>query len=228
MPTQTMTGKQSCLTFDVLPLRERKAARIRYVLIRSCMERMSGSTFESVRIADLCQAAEITEQTFFNYFPNKGLLLSHIILLWGIETEYHIRRFERQSTSLATIEEIFTFTATKIASAPRVAAQLLARQATREGPPRFPEITVADRLLWYPELPGVESIPAVGILGILRPRIRRALDAHEISGSVDPETVLRALYSIFVGVPVLLLWENPSAVDGAFREQLDILWRGLK
>ena len=54
----------------------------------------------------------------------------------------------------------------------------------------IPEITAADQLLWYPELPGVEHIPAVGILGIPRPRIRRALDAREIPGSVEPETIL--------------------------------------
>ena len=213
---------------EPLPLRALKAARTRHALISACIDQLQTRDFGSVRVADLCETVGVTEQTFFNYFPGKGLLLSHIILLWGIETEYHLRRFERRGAGgLATIDEAFAFSATKMAGAPRVAAALLARQATRIGPPRFPEITSADRLTWFPGSPGIEEIPGIGILGILRPRIEKAIRTRELPGTADTETVLRALYAIFVGVPVLLLWEDPAAIGGAFREQLRILWRGL-
>jgi len=222
-----MQKTSSPLAFESLPLRERKAARVRHSLITASMARMSESSFDAVRIADLCRVAEITEQTFFNYFPHKRLLLSHIILLWGIETEYHARRFEEGRSAVATIEEVFALMAAKIESNPRVAAELLAQQASRRGPPQFPTITVADRLLWYPELSGVEEIEAVGILGILRPRVRRAIEKGELAPHVEAETVVRALFSIFVGAPLLLAWDDPAAVGQAFREQLALLWKGL-
>jgi AcrR family transcriptional regulator len=54
-----------------LGLRERKKQRTRELLSTTARRLFSERGFEQVSIAEIAQAAEVSEQTVFNYFPSK-------------------------------------------------------------------------------------------------------------------------------------------------------------
>jgi AcrR family transcriptional regulator len=56
-------------------LRERKKARQRAAILAAAVDLSESVGFQGLRVRDLIQALEISEATFFNYFPNKDRLL---------------------------------------------------------------------------------------------------------------------------------------------------------
>ena len=56
-------------------LRERKKARTRASILEAASELSLESGFDGLRVRDLIEHLEISEATFFNYFPSKSALL---------------------------------------------------------------------------------------------------------------------------------------------------------
>lgn len=220
----TATAPES---FTALPLREQKAARTRHALITAAIKRMRTRPYSEVRVTDLCREVPISEPTFFKHFSTKGHVLVHLKLLMGIGVEWRVQKVERRSGPKRAIEAIFDEFGESMSQQPHVAHELLSHQAARRHPPRFPEISPGDRILWYPDRPGIEDIQEVGIIGVLTPRIEACRKASVIPRSVSTETATTALLSVFMGVPMTWLWKKPKAVPQKYREQLRITWKGL-
>lgn len=59
-----------------LSLREKKYAKTKLALLDAATERIGEKTFDAISVKELCEQAEVSEATFFNYFPKKQDLLS--------------------------------------------------------------------------------------------------------------------------------------------------------
>ena len=66
-------------------LRERKFARTRLKLAQALVKRLQQASLEEIVVRDLCDDVEISEATFFNYFPRKLDLLDYYTQLWMLE-----------------------------------------------------------------------------------------------------------------------------------------------
>jgi AcrR family transcriptional regulator len=60
----------------VLGLRERKKAKLRQTILEKAIELLRENGYEGLRIADLVDALEISQPTFFRYFPTKDALIA--------------------------------------------------------------------------------------------------------------------------------------------------------
>jgi AcrR family transcriptional regulator len=69
---------------DLLGLRERKKARLRQQIIDTAIRLFRKNGYENTRIDDIVQALEISQPTFFRYFPTKDAVLRDVGLR-GIE-----------------------------------------------------------------------------------------------------------------------------------------------
>lgn len=61
-----------------LGLRERKKARLRQQIIDTSIRLFRKRGYESTRIDDIVQALEISQPTFFRYFPSKDAVLREV------------------------------------------------------------------------------------------------------------------------------------------------------
>jgi hypothetical protein len=71
------------------PLRQRKYARTKLALMNAALERLKDKSLEEISVRELCEEAEVSEATFFNYFPSKTDLLVYFVQLWTIEAGWH-------------------------------------------------------------------------------------------------------------------------------------------
>lgn len=219
--------------FSRLSLREKKFARTKLALLDAASERIGDKTFDEISVKELCEQAEVSEATFFNYFPKKQGLLNYFIQLWVLEVIWKIQNLLEAQGGIAAIEEAFRYTGERVSRQPRMMLEIIAYMALDPDKAQCPSstegVTLAERLLRFPDLAGVESIEAVnGLDDVFRPPLTKAIEAGELPPETDVEVALVNLFSVFFGVPLCMAWQDADSVVPAYQQQLGLLWAGLK
>ena len=86
-------------------LRERKKARTRQVIADAAARLFAQRGYERVAVADVARAAEVSEQTVYNYFPTKDQLVTDRDQLVQDELSRLIRTRAAGTTPAAAIRE---------------------------------------------------------------------------------------------------------------------------
>lgn len=224
------------LKFNEIPLRAQQRARKRLALTRALMERLRERTLEDIQVSELAQAAEISQATFFNYFPTKGDLLSHFIQLWSLRMCLVVRRIRKDTDgAIAAVEALFAATAEELALYPNTMLEIIAHQARVPAGFEHEPIELAERLLFISESStdtednsDVESLTDGGLGDLLRPLLREAVIKGELPASTDIEVLTGAIASVFFGVPLNFAAQQPGAIAALYRQQLALIWAGAR
>ncbi len=217
-----------------IPLRERKYFQTRIRLARALREQLEQVSLDDLNVRDLCDRVEVSEATFFNYFPKKSDLLAYLSQLWSVELAWHGHQaLASQSptgggSGLAVIAAVFDRAAQQFQSAPGAAGELIAWQArTRQRQTPEP-LEVDERRLAFPDQLGIEAMPDQSLEQVLASALQRAIDQGELPRNAHLPTTMVALVSIFYGVPLALRLSNPAGIGAMYRQQLLVLWTGLR
>jgi len=207
-------------------LRQRKFARTRLKLTQALVRRLEQSSLEEVVVRDLCDDAEVSEATFFNYFPRKLDLLDYYTQLWMLELGWRCHTSEARG--VAAIAVSFDFMATSFQNQSGVMGEMIARQALLRDKPQPIEIGLAERQIAYPEYEGIEQLPVGGVDKAWLPALEQAIRSDELPANVHIPTVMVGLASIFYGVPLVLRQSNLNGISAAYRQQLMVFWSGVR
>jgi len=211
-------------------LRARKAAQTKLALLDALVEGLKDRTLEDISVRELCDKVQISEATFFNYFPAKSDLLSYFIALWSIEMAIEARRAAQScvNSSWAAIERIFAATATQIEQHPMVMMEMIIHQARMTGAETVPEVGVAERLLRFGEQPEIETIQGTGLNALLPLWLNQAVATGELPATTDINTMVVLLASIFFGTPLLLGRFAPAQIGMFYSAQLAVVRSGAQ
>ena len=77
-------------------LREKKFARTRLALAQATTNHLEAAAFETLSVKALCERVQISEATFFNYFPRKDDLIVYLDHLWTLELNWYGLQAARQ------------------------------------------------------------------------------------------------------------------------------------
>jgi AcrR family transcriptional regulator len=210
------------------PLRQRKYARTKLALMNAAIERLKEKSLEEISVRELCEATEVSEATFFNYFPGKTDLLVYIVQLWTVEAGWHAQRALETGSALSGIEVLFEFTARWHAENPEVMAEIIAWQARRKGEVPLSDVTAVERITAFPGHDGIEKLAEAGLDSILKGLIAKAVEQGELAEDTDIATVAPALAALFFGNPIVQRNMPQRSVAELYRSQLNLIWKGLK
>ena len=84
-------------------LRQRKFARTRLALASALSKALVQQALSEVSVKALCREAEVSEATFFNYFPSKQALMAYLAQLWLLELGWHAQAAAEASQGLSAI-----------------------------------------------------------------------------------------------------------------------------
>jgi AcrR family transcriptional regulator len=212
-----------------IPLRARKRARTRIALVEALLNRLAQQSLDEIQVSELAADAEISQATFFNYFPTKADLLTHFIQLWSLQVGALARTVEAEHDSaLAAIEALLVSTAEQTAAAPRVMLEIIVHQARNLPGPWPGPIELAERVLFLPDAEDVEDLPDTGLAGIIPELLTKAVQRGELPQDTNVEQLHLAVGSTFFGVPLLVGARHPDAVADLQRRQLQLLWAGAR
>ena len=213
-----------------IPLRERKFYQTRIRLARALREQLEQVSLDDLNVRDLCDAVEVSEATFFNYFPKKSDLLAYLSQLWSVELAWQGQQALAQTSDsgLGVVSAVFERAAQQFQTAPGATGELIAWQArTRQRQAPAP-LEISERRLAFPDLLGIETMNDQSLEHVLATALQRAIDQDELPRNVHLPTVMVGLVSIFYGVALALRLSNPAGIGAMYRQQLMILWAGLR
>ena len=179
-------------------------------------------------VKQLCRNAEVSEATFFNYFPRKQDLLSYLVHLWVLELGWHVQQGWREQRGLAVVDALFAEVARTCESRPGVLAEMLAWIARGGSLDNELEISELEKQLAYPDLDGIASIPVKGIDAWLLPPLEAAISNGDLPENTLLPLMLTSLLSLLFGVPLTLLASDPSRIATAYRQQLALVLAGIR
>ncbi len=207
-------------------LRERKFARTRLKLARALVQRLEQTPLEEVAVRDLCDDVEVSEATFFNYFPRKTDLLDYYTQLWMLELNW--RSQQAEAKGLAAIAVSFDFMAAAFHKQAGVMSEIIARQALMREKLELVVVGLAERLIAFPDFDGIEAQPVGGVDKTWLPSLEQAMRSGELPANTHIPTVMVGLATIFYGVPLVLRQGNPAAISSMYHQQLAVFWAGIR
>ncbi len=207
-------------------LRERKFARTRLKLTQALARRLEQSSLEEVVVRDLCDDVEVSEATFFNYFPRKLDLLDYYTQLWMLELGWRCQNSEAQG--VAAIGVSFDFMAASLQTQSGVMGEMIARQALLREKLKPIEIGLAERQIAYPDCDGIETLPVGGVDKAWLLALEQAIRSGELPANSHIPTIMVGLAAIFYGVPLVLRQGNLAAISSTYAQQLVVFWAGIR
>lgn len=210
-----------------ISLREEKYARTKIAIVNLVLEKLEETSFDQIRIADVCREIGVSKRTFFNYFSSIHYVFFYLLQIWIIDT----KNIVLQRHPVAGLESIWTAyeeLGRKFAKQPKAAFQIFSSIFSADlETSKMGCLTKAEALLWGFDTIVSEEIPMLGFRKMLISAIENAKAAGELSGNFDLTTIEFSLNSILIGVPFTLKDIGFTNISAVYKTQLDILWRGL-
>ncbi|MDH5510726.1 MAG: TetR/AcrR family transcriptional regulator [Nitrospinota bacterium] len=209
-----------------MAIRERKAAKTKLALLDAAMELMIQRPFEEVTVAQICDVAEVSYATFFNYFGRKEDLLLYFVQLWSVEMAHLAAN---AGGGRAGIERLFGYTAAQCERSPEIMEEIISFLAKRQNVVKLSikPLTEMEKRLRFPGIEHFDELADTGMRAVLPPLIRQAIQSGQLPEDTDEFEVLLALAAIFMGAPVALAQSRMEGLGQAYRRQLSLLWGGL-
>ncbi len=212
-----------------ISLRERKYAQTKIDLVKAAIDLMQEKRLKDIAVKELCEAIPISEVTFYNYFPKKTDLMGYVAQLWGTEMHWHIRKWEQEKSALKVIESLFALAAQKIEENPVVLSEALRVFVQKLKKPCFKKLSVAERLIAFPDLPGIEEIEVVDMefSELVHPYLEQAAASGELPQQCDTMAVAAMLETLHIGAMMKIHWKGNLPLQSLYYQQLQIIWDGL-
>jgi len=209
-------------------LREKKYAKTKNALTRAFMERLRSTKFSDISIRDVCASVEVSEGTFYNYFPSKADLACYFRTLTLLKISWEIKKKERELKPLRLIEYVFDLILKNVEQ-PFLFYEIVSIfTAERVEPNRELKLTDPEKTYAFPDCPGIEKIPVVTLGDLFFQIIEKGQKKGFISKNIKAHDIVLALMAIVVGLPLVIKMEDFNKLRKFYRGQLALLWKAIE
>ncbi len=208
-------------------LRERKSAKTKLALSNAFIERLRTTRFSNISIKDICENVEVSEGTFYNYFPQKTDVISYYHSLVMIKVGWQIEQKKGKTTPIKLIDMIFDLLSREMAD-PQLFYEFISIMAAERKKPCEDNLTSAEKYYSYPDCPGIEDITFVSIEDFFLPLLIEAKKMGELSKDINLEDIALLLHAILIGTPLAIEMEEFNKLPKIQKTQLSLLWSSLK
>lgn len=209
-------------------LRQRKFARTRLALADALSKALVQQALSEVSVKALCREAEVSEATFFNYFPSKQELMAYLAQLWLLELGWYAEAAASDAQGLSAIHQLFVHSARTCASHPGLMQELIAWLARGGRLNTSIELGAFERSIAFPKLAGIETTQVKGVDAWIVPQLEVAIKTGELPENTLIPTLLSLLLGLFFGVPLTLLPTKPGKIADMYQQQLQLVWSGTR
>ena len=161
-------------------LRQKKFVRTRLALATALSGALTDLSLNDISVKSLCHKAELSEATFFNYFPSKQELMAYLAQLWLLELCWQVQHSAEAPKGLPAIQHLFAQLARICVSRPGMMRELIAWIARGGRLNEAMELGALERKLAFPDLEGIDAIQIKGIDALIVPHLETAIRKGEL------------------------------------------------
>jgi AcrR family transcriptional regulator len=210
----------------VTGLRERKKQQTRAAILRQAEALFREQGFEATRVRQIHEPIEISEPTFFKYFPSKQAVLDEIALAWLRDVTAAWPRAsppgDDQGPPLAQLGRLFR---------PLIAA--IERDRS------FTKLLLTRASLWNPRgaMAGKHAEPGHPLHEATRAGFdamadffAAAQERGEIRGELDPHQLAEVAFGVFRTTLQLWAtdyWKSDHELEARLTAAFEVLWNGM-
>ncbi|MFT2096920.1 TetR/AcrR family transcriptional regulator [Marinomonas sp. 2405UD66-6] len=205
--------------------RATKTAQNKQAILKCLLQRMHKEAFEKIKISDLCLDTNISQASFYNYFPQKSDILVYYIQLWVVDMHWQILT-KQKLVGLGAIDALFDLTAKICANQPQLMAEILVLQAKASKIIHLPPLNEEDKLVAYPNYQGIETVMTEDLTTLLSITIQQAIENHELPNNSDIKTLTVSLAATFFSVPIMFHKNPLEEIQAAYNQQLSLFKHG--
>jgi len=209
-------------------LREIKYARTKIALMRAFIERLKTSRLDDISVQEICKTVEISEGTFFNYFPEKVDIINYQRRLFFIKIIWLAYKYAPKGRHLAMIETAFEKLADESAKHNiNIVYQMISIMLVTDGKPAPVRISGIEKRLAFPDLEGIEEAPTMFIDDFYKQCLEKAAASGELPKKINIDDLLISLLAIMGGTVLASKLQNIRDRKYQYIRQLRLLWKGL-
>lgn len=207
-------------------LREKKYARTKITLMKAFLMRLQKDRFEKISVRDVCRSAEVSEGTFFNYFPQKIDVITYYVGLMAVMFIWKARKRAFRGRYIALLNAFFEELADAVAGI-NITYELISIMVVQHEKPKAARISNIEKRLFFPHLDGIENIHPLMMDEFFRECLELARENGELPRQVNIDDALVSLMTIMAGTMIAVKFSNIKNIKGHYRRQLQTLWREL-
>jgi AcrR family transcriptional regulator len=202
-------------------LRERKAAKLKLLLVDLLTEELKSQDFQNINVERLSEKAMISKVTFYNYFPEKEDILRYFLSIWVYRLIIDCHRLNKQG--MAAVRFVFENMAENLNKNPNLYGNMLSLLTRKREFEYVQELTLAERAALYSDerLQAVEVKLSMG--HFLQTQCAIAIEQGEIKSSLSPEDLSLLIGSLIHGSCILGFRVDPAKPGQACLDALRIL-----
>jgi len=207
-------------------LRERKHAKTKIAIMNAFIERLEKTRFDDISIRQICKSVEISEGTFFNYFPEKIDIINYYMNLMFLKVVAKARKDVPQGQYIPLINAIFARMA-ELLSNNNIVYQMISLMLVQRERPKTVAISNLERQIFFPGSESIENVRVMLIDDFLRECLVGAVNSGELPKDLKINDVQVSLITILGGT--LLAAKFAAIKDRSYHytRQLQFLWNGL-
>ncbi|MDD5691482.1 MAG: TetR/AcrR family transcriptional regulator [Candidatus Omnitrophica bacterium] len=208
-------------------LRERKHARTKIAIMDAFIKRLEKSRFDDISIRQICKSVEVSEGTFFNYFPEKIDIINYYMNLMFLKIIWKARKDATQVQYIPLINATFSGLAEELLNHNNIVYQMISLMIVQREKPKTVVISNLERQIYFPGAEGIDNIRVMLVDDFLRECLLGAVRNGELPKDIKINDVLVSLMTILSGSLLAAKFAEIKDRSYHYMRQLRFLWNGL-
>jgi AcrR family transcriptional regulator len=206
-----------------LTLRQKKIAKTKHSLATAFVKKLRTDAFDRISIKDICEETDVSEATFYNYFPQKIDVIAYLLKAKIFKTYWTIKHQEKKLNFPQRIEKTFELFAEEIKH-PNVFSEIFSLVGAHKAQ-MTQSISPEELQYLYPECIDAEKIPVIHLRDFFAELVAEADVQKELPKSVCKKTLVQFLMTILIGVPLSIPLSDFPNIAEIYRNHLSTLWK---
>jgi AcrR family transcriptional regulator len=191
------------------------------------IKRLEKTRFDDISIRQICKSVEVSEGTFFNYFPEKIEIINYYMNLMFLEVVAKARKDAPQGKYLLLINATFARLAEELLKYNNIVYQMISLMIVQRERPKPVAISNLERKIYFPGSEGIENVRVMFVDDFLRECLLGAVKNGELSKDIKIDDVLVSLMTILSGTLLAAKFADIKDRSYHYMRQLRFLWNGL-
>ena len=207
-------------------LREKKISKTKISLMNEFIRRLETTKFNDISIKDVCDNVEVSEATFYNYFPKKTDLVQYFKELLTLKTIWEV---EKKGSKMSPIEKIDLFFSVQADNMPNTNAfyELVSIFTGEKMRNIRLQLSASDKYYAFPDCENIEEMPSMLIEEFLAMTMKQMVKDGSFDIKTKPADIVIGLMAIFVGIPLAIEEKDFVNLKSHYKKQLSVFWKGL-